>query len=61
MGLPFLGALPIDATVRSGGDTGAPVVASLPEGSSAAEFRRIAGALAQRVSIHTLGTVGVGA
>ncbi len=61
MGLPFLGALPIDATVRSGGDTGAPVVASLPDGESAAEFRRIAGALAQRVSIHTLGTVGVGA
>ncbi|MEO5988226.1 MAG: Mrp/NBP35 family ATP-binding protein [Candidatus Eisenbacteria bacterium] len=61
MGLPFLGALPIDPAVRSGGDTGAPVVAALPQSSSAAEFRRIAGALAQRVSIHTLGTVGVGA
>ena len=61
MGLPFLGALPIDPAVRSGGDTGAPVVASLPDSASAAEFRRIAGALAQRVSIQTLGAVGVGA
>lgn len=61
MGLPFLGALPIDPAVRSGGDTGAPVVAMLPDSASAAEFRRIAGALAQRISIQTLGAVGVGA
>ncbi len=57
MGLPFLGAIPLHPEVRVGGDTGAPVVASQPDSLYARELRRIAGALAQRVSIHTLGTV----
>jgi ATP-binding protein involved in chromosome partitioning len=57
MGLPFLGAIPLHPEVRTGGDTGAPVVASRPDSAYAQELRRIAGALAQRVSIHTLGTV----
>ncbi len=57
MGLPFLGAIPLHPEVRVGGDTGAPVVASQPESLYAQELRKIAGALAQRVSIHTLGTV----
>ncbi|HEV2105329.1 MAG TPA: Mrp/NBP35 family ATP-binding protein [Candidatus Eisenbacteria bacterium] len=55
MGLPFLGALPLDPGVRLGGDAGAPVVAAQPESESARTFRQIAGALAQRVSIATLG------
>jgi ATP-binding protein involved in chromosome partitioning len=55
MGLPFLGAIPLHPEVRSGGDSGAPVVASQPESLYAQELRRIAGALAQRVSIATLG------
>ncbi len=57
MGLPFLGAIPLHPEVRAGGDTGAPVVAAQPQSDYAQELRRIAGALAQRVSIHTLGTV----
>jgi ATP-binding protein involved in chromosome partitioning len=57
MGLPFLGSIPLHADVRSGGDTGAPVVAALPQSLYAQELRRIAGALAQRVSIQTLGAV----
>ena len=57
MGLPFLGAIPLHPEVRNGGDTGAPVVASNPESLYALELRRIAGALAQRVSIATLGAV----
>jgi len=61
MGLPFLGAIPLHAEVRSGGDTGAPVVASQPESPYAQELRRVAGALAQRVSIQTLSAVEAGA
>jgi ATP-binding protein involved in chromosome partitioning len=57
MGLPFLGSIPLHPEVRSGGDTGAPVVASRPDSVYAQELRRIAGALAQRVSILTLGGV----
>ncbi len=61
MGLPFLGAIPLDPQVRVGGDTGEPVVVAQPQSEIAASFRRIAGALAQRVSIQTLGTPEVGA
>jgi len=57
MGLPFLGAIPLHSDVRVGGDTGSPVVASQPDSLYAKELRRIAGALAQRVSIQTLGGV----
>jgi ATP-binding protein involved in chromosome partitioning len=56
LGLPFLGALPLEPAVRRGGDTGAPVVAADPEGPTSRAFRTIAGALAQRISIATLGT-----
>lgn len=56
MGLPFLGSIPLHAEVRAGGDTGQPVVAAQPESSYARELRKIAGVLAQRVSIQTLAT-----
>jgi ATP-binding protein involved in chromosome partitioning len=55
LGLPFLGSLPLESAVRKGGDTGAPIVAADPASETAASFRNIAGALAQRVSIATLG------
>jgi len=55
LGLPFLGALPLEAAVRAGGDTGQPIVAAAPESATAAAFRAIAGTLAQRISITTLG------
>ncbi|MFN8588764.1 MAG: Mrp/NBP35 family ATP-binding protein [Candidatus Eisenbacteria bacterium] len=54
MGLPFLGAIPLHPEVRAGGDSGRPVVADQPDSPYGMELRRIAGALAQRVSIHTL-------
>jgi len=54
MGLPFLGSIPLHPEVRAGGDTGMPVVAGQPESTYARELRKIAGVLAQRVSIHTL-------
>lgn len=55
LGLPFLGSLPLEAAVRRGGDTGAPIVAADPESATARAFRTIAGTLAQRISITTLG------
>lgn len=61
MGLPFLGAIPLQADVRSGGDRGAPVLVSQPDGPFAQEIRRVAGELARRVSIAAYGTVEAGA
>jgi len=55
MGLPFLGAIPLHADVREGGDEGRPVVVARPESEYARAITRIAGVLAQRVSIQTLG------
>ena len=49
--IPLLGSIPLDVDLRTGGDSGAPVVlsdAALVEGSAGAELRRIAGALARR-------------
>ncbi len=55
MGLPFLGAIPLHSSVRAAGDEGRPVVASDPESPYALALRQIAGQLARRVSIQTLG------
>lgn len=54
MGLPFLGAIPLHPDVRAGGDTGEPVVVGSPESPYAQAIKRIAGHLAQRVSIQAL-------
>ncbi len=56
MNLPFLGAIPIHADVRAGGDTGRPVVIDKPDSPYAQAFRTIAGELARRVSILAAGT-----
>jgi ATP-binding protein involved in chromosome partitioning len=55
MDIPFLGAIPLHPAVRAGGDTGRPVVIESPDSEHARAFARIAGHLAQRVSIQTLG------
>jgi len=48
-GLPYLGSLPLDPAVREGGDDGAPVV--LGDGETAAEFRELAGRVADKVGL----------
>lgn len=53
-GVPFLGGVPIDPSVRAAGDAGVPVVASHPESPAAEAFRRIARAVACRVSVEVL-------
>ncbi len=53
-GVPFLGGVPIDPSVRAAGDAGVPVVASHPESAAAEAFRRIARNVACRVSVEVL-------
>jgi ATP-binding protein involved in chromosome partitioning len=52
MGLPFLGAIPLHADVRAGGDSGKPVVIEKPDSAYAKALTEIAGRLAQRISIQ---------
>jgi ATP-binding protein involved in chromosome partitioning len=56
LGIPFLGAIPLHADIRAGGDDGRPVVLAQPDSEYARAFVKIAGHLAQRVSIQTIGT-----
>ena len=51
---PFLGAIPLDANVRVGGDSGAPIVVAYPDSAAALALREIARAVAARVSVLTL-------
>ncbi len=55
LGLPFLGAIPLHPEVRRGGDGGRPTMVEQPDGDFAQAVRAIAGQLARRVSIQTLG------
>jgi ATP-binding protein involved in chromosome partitioning len=59
-GWPFLGEIPIDPSVRVGGDEGTPVVISHPDSAVAKAFRETARALAGKVSQAVLaGSVSV--
>jgi len=53
-GIPFLGVIPMDPSVRKGGDTGEPIVISLPESKVAKALTRIAGEVAAKVSIAAI-------
>jgi ATP-binding protein involved in chromosome partitioning len=55
MDLPFLGAIPLHPDVRRGGDHGEPVVVKKPDSEYSQALSRIAGHLAQRISIQTIG------
>jgi len=49
--VPFIGAIPIDPTVRQGGDLGIPVVISNPESPVARAFKSIAEDIAAKISV----------
>ncbi len=51
LGVPFLGAIPLDASVRASGDGGTPVVLAAPGSPVAAAFRALAERVAQEASI----------
>lgn len=53
-GWTFLGEVPIDPSVRVGGDVGTPVVISHPDSAVAQAFRGVARALAGRISRHVI-------
>jgi len=50
-GVPFIGAIPMDATVRAGGDTGQPVVTSNPDSPVARALRAVAEDIAAKISV----------
>jgi ATP-binding protein involved in chromosome partitioning len=52
--IPFLGEVPIDTRVRSGGDEGKPIVAAAPEAPAALAFQEIAGKVAAQISIQAM-------
>jgi ATP-binding protein involved in chromosome partitioning len=53
-GVPFIGAIPIDPTVRVGGDDGQPVVISNPDSVAAKALHSIALDLAARISVSAV-------
>ncbi len=52
--VPFLGAVPMEQSVRIGGDTGEPVVASRPDSDASKALKSIAEQVAARVSVTAL-------
>jgi ATP-binding protein involved in chromosome partitioning len=53
LGVPFLGAIPLEEAVREEADAGVPVVVSRPESAGAKAFRDVAEQVAARVSIQS--------
>ena len=51
MGLPFLGSIPLDPAVRSGGDGGTPIVVSAPESPAGSALSTLAGEILRSVRI----------
>jgi ATP-binding protein involved in chromosome partitioning len=49
IGVPFLGAVPLDIAVRETSDAGTPVVISAPESASAQVYRQIAARVIERL------------
>jgi ATP-binding protein involved in chromosome partitioning len=60
-GVPFLGAIPMDAAVRQAGDEGTPVVVRQPESAVAKAMMSIAQSVAARLSVQALGSGSGGA
>jgi ATP-binding protein involved in chromosome partitioning len=54
MKIPFLGEVPIDTLVRSGGDEGKPIVSAAPDAPAAKAFAAIAGKVAAQISIQSM-------
>jgi ATP-binding protein involved in chromosome partitioning len=52
--IPFLGEVPIDTRVRSGGDQGRPVVVEAPDSPAALAFREVAGKVAAQISVQAM-------
>jgi ATP-binding protein involved in chromosome partitioning len=53
-GVPFIGAVPIDPAVRTGGDNGEPVTAAQPESAVARALTRVAMDVAAKISVAAM-------
>ncbi len=53
--IDFLGGIPLDVTVRQGGDVGVPAVAQREPGPAARALTSVAGAVAARISVRAAG------
>jgi ATP-binding protein involved in chromosome partitioning len=53
-GVPFLGAVPMESSVRVSGDTGEPVILAHPDSPAAQALQTIAEQVAARVSVEAL-------
>lgn len=53
-GVPFLGSVPMDPAVRVGGDSGTPIVLSMPDSPTAQALRALAETIAARLSVAAL-------
>ncbi|HCF29582.1 MAG TPA: sodium:proton antiporter [Cyanobacteria bacterium UBA11049] len=54
LGVPLLGCIPLEISLRQGGDRGIPVVVAEPESASAKALRQVAHAIAGKVSVAAL-------
>jgi ATP-binding protein involved in chromosome partitioning len=54
LGIPFLGEVPIDTRVRSGGDEGRPIVAAYPESPAGQALLDVAGRVAQQLAVQAM-------
>ncbi len=52
LGVPFLGEIPIETSIRMGGDQGKPILVSDPKSPISEIYRNLAGAVAAQISIH---------
>lgn len=57
--IPFLGEVPIDTRVRSGGDEGQPIVAAAPDAPAAVALADVAGKVAAQISTQNMRTLRV--
>ncbi len=53
LGVPFLGALPLETDLREEADAGSPIVVARPESEAARAFREISSNVAARTSIQS--------
>lgn len=54
MGVEYLGNVELDPRIRTGGDTGVPIVIAAPESEAAQQIRQLAQKIAARISIMSL-------
>lgn len=57
LGIPLLGCVPLEITLRQGGDRGLPIVASDPDSASAKALIAIAQQIAAKVSVAALASI----